>query len=142
MTSDVEDQTKRPAMLQIESSPTKPAAAAGSTLDSPPERKKSWIIGAACSRMPMPAVTLQNSTTHSSQNCGVLTALAALTLSVVTRVRDRTVLGSKPLSKVASSLLSTGEATSAPPPNPMIARPVARPGRSGNHLISVETGEM
>jgi hypothetical protein len=24
----------------------------------------------------------------------------------------------------------------------MIAMPVARPGRSGNHLISVETGEM
>ena len=31
---------------------------------------------------------------------------------------------------------------SAPPPNPMIAIPVASPGRSGNHLISVETGEM
>ena len=31
---------------------------------------------------------------------------------------------------------------SAPPPKPMIARPVAMPGRSGNHLISVETGEM
>ncbi|GAB3756308.1 hypothetical protein GCM10027599_21370 [Yimella radicis] len=27
-------------------------------------------------------------------------------------------------------------------PPPMIAIPVARPGRSGNHLISVETGEM
>ena len=35
----------------------------------------------------MPAVTLQNSTVHSSQNCGVLTELAAETLSVVTRVR-------------------------------------------------------
>ena len=35
----------------------------------------------------MPAVTLQKSTTHSSQNCGVLTAFAALTLSVVTIVR-------------------------------------------------------
>jgi hypothetical protein len=35
-----------------------------------------------------------------------------------------------------------GEAMKAPPPNPMIAMPVAMPGRSGNHLISVETGEM
>lgn len=31
---------------------------------------------------------------------------------------------------------------SAPPPKPMMAIPVAMPGRSGNHLISVETGEM
>src|SRR5436190_19519298 len=65
-------------MLQIESRPTKPAAAAAVTLE-----KKSWIIGAACSRMPMPAVTLQNSTVHSSQNCGVLIALVAVTLPLV-----------------------------------------------------------
>src|SRR5512141_2447062 len=83
-------------MLQIDSTPTKAAAAAGSTLEVPPCRKKSWIIGAACSRMPMPAVTLQNSTTQSSQNCGVFTALAALTLAVVTIDLDLTVLGSKP----------------------------------------------
>ena len=70
MTSDVDDQTNRPAMLASDSSPTKPPAAAALTVDVPPSRKKSWIIGAACSRMPMPAVTLQNSTTHSSQNCG------------------------------------------------------------------------
>ncbi len=30
----------------------------------------------------------------------------------------------------------------APPPNPMMAMPVAMPRRSGNHLISVDTGEM
>src|SRR5215475_5520577 len=30
----------------------------------------------------------------------------------------------------------------APPPNPMIAMPVAMPRRSGNHFTSVETGEM
>ena len=36
----------------------------------------------------------------------------------------------------------SGEAIIAPPPKPMIAMPVAMPGRSGNHLISVETGEM
>ena len=35
-----------------------------------------------------------------------------------------------------------GEAIIAPPPKPMIAMPVAMPGRSGNHLISVDTGEM
>src|SRR3954449_9609008 len=68
-TSEVEDHTKRPVMLHSDRSPTKPAAAAAVTLP-----KKSWIIGAACSRMPMPAVTLQNRTVHSSQNCGVLIA--------------------------------------------------------------------
>ena len=31
---------------------------------------------------------------------------------------------------------------SAPPPNPMIAIPVAMPRRSGNHLMSVDTGVM
>ena len=36
----------------------------------------------------------------------------------------------------------SGDAISAAPPKPMIAVPVASPGRSGNHLISVETGEM
>ena len=44
-----------------------------------------------------------------------------------------------------TSLISqtdSGEAMNAPPPKPMIAMPVAMPGRSGNHLISVETGEM
>ncbi len=30
----------------------------------------------------------------------------------------------------------------APPPKPMMAMPVARPGRSGNHLMRVDTGEM
>ncbi len=33
--------------------------------------------------MPMPAVTLQNSTTHRNQNCLVLMALSAETLAVV-----------------------------------------------------------
>ena len=78
ITSDVEDHTKRPLMLQSESSPTKPAAAAALTVS-----KWSWTIGEACSRMPMPAVTLQHSTTHRSQNCGVRIALAAVTFAVV-----------------------------------------------------------
>src|SRR5215210_7332156 len=73
--SDVEDHTKRPVMLHSDSTPTKPAAAAALVLE-----KKSWIIGAACSRMPMPAVTLQNRTVHSIQNCGVLIAFVAVTL--------------------------------------------------------------
>ena len=50
--------------------------------------------------------------------------------------------GSKPESKTLISLVDSGEAISAPPPKPMIAMPVASPGRSGNHLIRVETGEM
>ena len=40
------------------------------------------------------------------------------------------------------SQTDSGEAMKAPPPKPMIAMPVAMPGRSGNHLIRVETGEM
>ncbi len=42
----------------------------------------------------------------------------------------------------AISHTDNGEAMKAPPPKPMMAMPVAMPGRSGNHLISVETGEM
>ena len=44
----------------------------------------------------MPAVTLQNSTVQSSQNCGVLIALAADTLAVVTSGFSSTECGSKP----------------------------------------------
>src|SRR4051794_18016117 len=87
MRSDVDDQTKRPAMLNNESSPTKPPAAATVTADVVPVRKKSWIIGLACSRIPMPAVTLQNRTIHSSQNDRVRMALAADTWPAVTRDR-------------------------------------------------------
>ena len=36
----------------------------------------------------------------------------------------------------------SGAAIIAPPPKPMIAMPVAMPGRSGNHFISVDTGEI
>src|SRR3989337_1306503 len=95
-TSEVEDQTNLPAMLAIDSTPTKPAAALELTAVVPPSRKKSWIIGAACSRMPMPAVTLQNSTIHSSQNCGVLIALAAETLLGAPGAVDLPVAGSTP----------------------------------------------
>ena len=44
--------------------------------------------------------------------------------------------------KAFSRADSIGEAMSAPPPKPMMAMPVAMPGRSANHFISVETGEM
>ena len=44
--------------------------------------------------------------------------------------------------KCAMSNVESGDAIIAPPPKPMIARPVAIPGRSGNHLMSVDTGEM
>ena len=74
----------RPAMLNSESTPTKPAAADAATSELPSScRKKSWIIGAACSRMPMPAVTLQNRTVQSSQNWGVLIAVVAVTFALV-----------------------------------------------------------
>ncbi len=42
----------------------------------------------------------------------------------------------------AISQTESGEAMKAAPPKPMMAMPVAMPGRSGNHLISVDTGEM
>ena len=77
--SDRLDQTMRPSMLARERTPTKPPAAAAVTELVPFSRKKSWIIGEACSRIPMPAVTLQNRTTHSSQNCGVRIAADART---------------------------------------------------------------
>src|SRR3712207_708786 len=96
MKSEVVDHTNRPAMLNSDSTPTKPAAVAAATVEVSPLRKKSWIIGAACSRMPMPAVTLQKSTVHSSQNCGVLMALFAETFSVVTRAFFFIDEGSKP----------------------------------------------
>ena len=52
-------------MLASDRIPTKPPAAATVTVETPASlRKKSWIIGEACSRMPMPAVTLQNRTSH------------------------------------------------------------------------------
>src|SRR5690349_5214511 len=77
--SDVEDQMIRPAELHSDSMATKPAAAAARDAASPlPESgKKSRKIGAARSRIPMPAVTLKQSTTQSSQNCGVLIAFLA-----------------------------------------------------------------
>jgi len=40
------------------------------------------------------------------------------------------------------SMTASGAPIMAPPPKPMMARPVAMPRRSGNHLISVDTGEM
>ncbi len=58
----------------------------------------------------MPAVTLQNSTTHSSQNCGVRTALRALTLAVVTIARDRTAAGSNPSGTQSSAGTRTSQA--------------------------------
>src|SRR4051812_46084103 len=98
ITSDVDDHTKRPLMLHSDSRPTKPAAAAALTVS-----KWSWIIGDACSRMPMPAVTLQHNTTHSSQNCGVRIALEAVTFAGVTRLRSERRSGSQPVGFQPSS---------------------------------------
>src|SRR5262245_51175455 len=129
--------------------------------------------------MPMPAVTLKQSTNHRSQNCGVLMALFAETCPPVKIDPASIGFGVKPAGFQSSRgsrtsnqpsdmntaytmpctrkvrempemlvpnedsiLVDHGEAMSAPPPKPMIAMPVAIPGRSGNHLIKVETGEM
>src|ERR1043165_8996136 len=76
--SEVDDQPMRPAMLAADSRATKPAAADPDT-GVEVFAKKSVIIGAAFSRMPMPAVTFMQSTTHRHQNCGVRRALPAET---------------------------------------------------------------
>src|SRR5262245_25459694 len=86
--SDVDDQMNRPDMFASDSRPTNPAASVALTLE-----KKSWIIGAACSRIPMPAVTLQNSTVHRSQNCGVRIARSAVTSAVVLIAPDSSAVG-------------------------------------------------
>ena len=46
----------------------------GTSISRPP--KISWIIGEAMPITPMPALTLRQSTTQSSQNCGVFQASA------------------------------------------------------------------
>src|SRR5215211_92722 len=107
MTSDVEDHTKRPLMLHSESRPTKPAAAAALTLET-----KSWIIGAACSRMPMPAVTLQNRTVQSIQNCGVLIAFVAVTFPAVIIERSERCGGVQPAGRQSSAGTRTVNAPS------------------------------
>jgi len=45
------------------------------------------------------------------------------------------------LLKLFISMLASGAPIMAPPPNPMIAMPVAMPRRSGNHFTNVDTGE-
>jgi hypothetical protein len=67
-------------MLNRLKSPTKPPAPTG-----PMEPlNNSWIIGDACSKIPISAVTLAHSTTHWSQNGGVLNAVFTSSLWVVT----------------------------------------------------------
>ena len=46
------------------------------------------------------------------------------------------------VASAAISSAASGDPIIAPPPKPMIAMPVAMPRRSGNHLMSVLTGEM
>src|SRR5690348_17100879 len=170
--SEVDDQPIRPAMFAADSRATKPAAADTET-GVEVSAKKSLIIGAAFSRMPMPAVTFMQSTTHRHQNCGVRTALFADTCTPSSGAGPALTGGLSPRGTRTSrtpSVMKTaydspctrkasampeesepkdfsicadhGEAMSAPPPKPMIAMPVAMPGRSGNHLIRVDTGEM
>ncbi len=70
MRSEVEAQKKRPAMLKMLSSPTKPPAAAAVTRPG----NISWLIAEACPSTPIPAVTFMHSTIQISQNCGVFSA--------------------------------------------------------------------
>lgn len=56
--------------------------------------------------------------------------------------RKASAIPSLPVPNESSICADHGEAMSAPPPKPMMAMPVAMPGRSGNHLIRVETGEI
>src|SRR3954467_1581213 len=76
--SEVADQVIRPRLLPSDRTPAKPAAAVAAT-GVEVSAKKSVIIGAAFSRMPIPAVTFMQSTTHRHQNCGVRTASRAET---------------------------------------------------------------
>ena len=70
MRSEVEAQKKRPAMLKMLSSPTKPPAAAAVTRPG----NISWLIAEAWPSTPIPAVTFRHSTIQISQNCGVFSA--------------------------------------------------------------------
>src|ERR1700755_1402568 len=81
---------------------TNPAAAAARAAASFSGRK-AREIGAAFSRMPIPAVTLKHSTTQSSQNCGVLIALAAETWFWLIMALDLTVDGSQPAGDQSSA---------------------------------------
>src|SRR3954467_15058591 len=96
ITSDSDDQPIRPSALASERIATNPAAAAVSAAGLVASGKKSWKIGEARSRIPIPAVTLKQRTTQSSQNCGVLIALAAETLAVVIMVCALARAGSHP----------------------------------------------
>lgn len=53
--------------------------------------------------MPIPAVTLQNRTIQTSQNCFVLMAFLADTFSVVTSAAFLTLEGSKPAGRYPSA---------------------------------------
>ena len=59
MTSEIEAQKKRPAMLKIDNTPTKPAAAAAVV------PTISCAMGEACSSRAIPAVAFKNNTSHS-----------------------------------------------------------------------------
>ena len=53
----------------------------------------SWLIGDAWPRTPIPAVTFRQSTTQSSQNCGVLNAVPTATWALVTSFCEPAGLG-------------------------------------------------
>ena len=76
--SDIDDQKKRPPMLNRLSRPAKPPPTAAATPN------MSWHISDAWPRMPIPAVTFRQSTAQRSQNCGVFQATSTETSACVT----------------------------------------------------------
>src|SRR5262245_20610118 len=70
-------------MLKRLRRPTNPAAADGDTVP----LNTSWIIGEACPRTPMPAVTFRQRTAQSSANWGVRIAVLTCTCPPATRAR-------------------------------------------------------
>ena len=83
--------------------------------------------------------------------CGSRMQYAPMAITAAYTTASVINVGSSPAARSASSApppnasinrFEAGEAMSAPPPKPMMASPVDRPGRSGNHFISVDTGEM
>src|SRR5262245_42135924 len=83
MASEHDDHTKRPPMLKRLRRPTKPAAASADTRPG----NISWIIGDACSKTPIPAVTFKSSTHHRNQNAEVRIASLGVTLATVCTFR-------------------------------------------------------
>ncbi|CAM3576032.1 hypothetical protein DESA109040_16890 [Deinococcus saxicola] len=96
--------------------------------------------------MPPAALTLGTYPAGTQPSAGIRTMSAPKIMNrkyTVPMIRNVELTPSVPSPvKRAISAVPSGLPISAPPPKPMMAIPVASPGRSGNHLISVLTGLM